>query len=525
MDVLYRNRFLAPVLFIFALVLRCYRLSEIPAGLFQDEAMAAYQAFSLLYYGVDSWGYAYPMYFIAWGSGMNAGYSYLLMLFFGLFGRGILTVRLPQCFLGLMSLVVFYLLLKKIYNRKVALWGLFLATICPWHVMLSRFALESNLAPAFLLFGFYFYCLSVEGKKSYLYLSVLCYGLALYTYATCWVFLFFVLPVLFIYRFWHKREWRMRKYIFGTFCLFILLAFPVGLFLLVNCGIISEIKTAWFSVPKMVYWRGNEIGNENMILKAGMLWNVLVKQDDFLIWNRIPPFGLFYAGAPLLVLLGLYLSVKQVIKDFGEGQFSYSFCIVWQVVVGLIVASFMYVCINRINFLWFPLLICLTIGVEMLARKKVFFVCLVLFYIISAMFFIVYYFTKYNNVSSKFFSDGLLQVLEKTEELRECLGTEVVFVGHPDNYPKVLFYTETNVYYFLSTVKWQNYPTAYIYPHSFGHYYFVDGLPDVLDVSKIYIAPRKDKYFFYQFEITELGNYVLAVPKGYMDEGVTDFEI
>ena len=46
---------------------RIFKLSVYPGGVHVDEAFAGYEAYSLLNYGVDSWGYRYPIYFISWG--------------------------------------------------------------------------------------------------------------------------------------------------------------------------------------------------------------------------------------------------------------------------------------------------------------------------------------------------------------------------------------------------------------------------------------------------------------------------
>ena len=51
----------------------------------------------------------------------------------------------------------------------------------------SRWGLESNLAPGFLLFGLYFFLRGMEDSR-WLLPSALMYGLALYCYATLWPF-------------------------------------------------------------------------------------------------------------------------------------------------------------------------------------------------------------------------------------------------------------------------------------------------------------------------------------------------
>lgn len=97
------------LLFILILILgigaRLWMFGDVPGGINQDEAFAAREAWSLLHYGKDSFGYSYPMYLTAWGSGMNALNTYLMMPFIALFGMHTWVFRLPQMLIGILSLV------------------------------------------------------------------------------------------------------------------------------------------------------------------------------------------------------------------------------------------------------------------------------------------------------------------------------------------------------------------------------------------------------------------------------------
>ena len=70
---LYNYRYQIAVIFIIAVgvFVRVFRFGQVPAGFNQDEAFAAYEAYSLLNFGKDSAGYSFPTYFVSWGSGMN----------------------------------------------------------------------------------------------------------------------------------------------------------------------------------------------------------------------------------------------------------------------------------------------------------------------------------------------------------------------------------------------------------------------------------------------------------------------
>ena len=152
-----------------------------------DEAYGAFNAYSLFHSGIDSTGHSYPVYFESWGGGQNALNSYLMLPFMVFTGGKItpLVVRLPQAIVAILSLVAVSFLMKEMVNEAAGLWAMLLLSVCPWHIMMSRWGLESNLAPGFLLFGLTFFVYGLK-KPRLLILSALSYGLSLYCYATIW---------------------------------------------------------------------------------------------------------------------------------------------------------------------------------------------------------------------------------------------------------------------------------------------------------------------------------------------------
>ena len=110
------------LLFILILILgigaRLWMFGDVPGGINQDEAFAAREAWSLLHYGKDSFGYSYPMYLTAWGSGMNALNTYLMMPFIALFGMHTWVFRLPQMLIGILSLFAIEEIVSKVADWK-----------------------------------------------------------------------------------------------------------------------------------------------------------------------------------------------------------------------------------------------------------------------------------------------------------------------------------------------------------------------------------------------------------------------
>lgn len=177
---------------------RLIALGEYPAGFNQDEASAAYDAYSILKTGYDRNGQFLPVHLIAWGSGQNALYSYLSMPFLAVFGLDVWAFRLPMALVGCLSLFAFWRLLLVMTERKTALAGLALLAVCPWHIMKSRWALESNLFPDLILFASLFLVIGLQRDRLPPFLAGCgMLGLSSYAYGTSYLFLpVFVLPLL-----------------------------------------------------------------------------------------------------------------------------------------------------------------------------------------------------------------------------------------------------------------------------------------------------------------------------------------
>ena len=160
------------ILFIIGFSVRLISIGEFPNGLNVDEVSSGYEAYSIGNYGIDRNGNFLPIFLKSWGSGQNALYTYILIPFIKIFGLNIITTRLPMALIGCVSLFIMYKILQKTGSNKLALIGLIFFTICPWHIMKSRWGLESNILPDIILLAVYLIILFLENKKiKYLYLS------------------------------------------------------------------------------------------------------------------------------------------------------------------------------------------------------------------------------------------------------------------------------------------------------------------------------------------------------------------
>ena len=500
-------------IFLIGILVRVWEFGNMPYGFNQDEAFAGYEAFSLLKYGVDSHGYPNPCYFVSWGSGMNVLESYLAIPFMALFGCSVTTLRLPQLLLACISIPFFYLLLNRIFDRTTALWGTALLVVCPWHIMLSRWGLESNLAPSLLLIGLYFFVLGINNNKFFV-LSALFYGISLYSYAITWIIVPLTIFMCGCYLLIINREIQIRYIIIA--CLVLLLfATPLILFLLVNQNIIQEIVTPFLSVPKMIEMRADEISLKNLISPTAYynFCNIFIDQTDNLIWNSTDQFGMFYKISLPFVFLGIAVLISKAIKSIKDKCFCYEMFILLAALssfLGCITIS--YLNINKANSFHFFALVFLCVGVNQAVKlfknpnmvKK----AIVCSYTVMFVFFCSFYFGNYQDTISSDFRYGVGDAVEYVKEQQ----FERVYVDSSVYHSQVLFFDQTPNDIYRKTVKYSNYPSAYLEAKEFSNYTFTSDY-SVLDKKGAYIimSDMVDTFVSNGYHITYFDNYAVAV--------------
>lgn len=464
-------------------LIRLVYLGGVPGGMNQDEAYAGYEAYSMLHSGTDSWGYAFPVYFTSWGSGMNVLESYLMMPFVAVFGLCPLAVRLPQAIVACFSLVVFYRLFRRLFDDKVALAGLFLLTICPWHIMMARWGLESNLAPGFLLFGLYFFVLGQEDSRKYM-LSALFYGLSLYAYATIWTLVPMMLVLQLAYLLYVKKI-KFDRYLVLSVLILAVLALPLILFLLINMGYMEEVKTSFFSIPKLLSMRNGEVSLKDMPENFGKLWDMLMSQNDGLYWNTTPKFGLYYKGVLAFAVLGGIYCLKRTVQSLRKRVYDGAAFLLISFVCTLLLGCMISVNANRINSIHIGIVGFCGIGLYLFIKylgKEFAHIGELLAAVFCAAFFLFtkFYFTEYEENISVTFNQGLG---EAVEYVKEAFPEEEVHVSASFSHSLILFYDKTPVQEYMDTVQYSNYPSPYLAAKSFGRYRFDGGTGYAAGVS------------------------------------------
>lgn len=474
------------VIFAAALFSRLWQFGIVPGDINQDEAFAGYEAWSILRFGADSSLHPYPVYLTAWGSGMNVLESLLMMPFIALFGLKTWVIRLPQLIVGLLSVAAAYGIGKRSDGEHFGLLFAFLLAVCPWHILLCRWGLESNLAPGFILFGLYFFLRGTEDSR-FLCLSALLYGLSLYSYATIWP----VLPVMILLQLVYAasmKKLRADRYLVLSALILALLALPLLLFLLINSGYMDEIVLPWLSIPKLLVSRSGEVSLRNIGANLANAFSILLRRSDGLIWNSPQRFGVFYVLSLPLMLLGLGAAGAEFCRFLKKRELCLSGFFLIQLLGGLLLCAMVNVNLNRMNILLMPLVYFEAAGLEMLftagLRRIGALVCAA--YLVLFGCFEAYYFSDYAQRVRVDFSYGFEEALEAA--LKEN-SRDTVYISADVHYPKVLFYTETPPGEFNATVEYNYYPAAYLSARSFSRFRFDPDL-SAPDADAIYILRR-----------------------------------
>ena len=297
------------VFFILVFITRIYKFGEIPSFIQVDEAGAAYDAYCLAEYGVDRYLNSYPLYLINFGGGQSVLYAYATIPFIKLLGTNIIAYRLPELIFFLMGIVVCYILVNKVKDKKTALLYTFLVIISPWNIEASRQGLDCNLlAPMFMLD----LLLLINAKKNYQYIIAgISIGITLYTYCLSWLLIPAFLAVYIIYMLIIKKI---------NFKQIILMGIPIAIFatpliylLLLNKGYASRTNFGIFTIPKLFSFRQGEIS----------IYNIIHYGKYSLKTIFCNPYGMYIVQIPLF-LIGFLVGIGEFIKSIKTKEFNFT---------------------------------------------------------------------------------------------------------------------------------------------------------------------------------------------------------
>ncbi|MCK4752871.1 MAG: glycosyltransferase family 39 protein [Planctomycetes bacterium] len=129
-----------------AAFLRLVNFGLSPPGLNQDEAGNAWNAYCLLKTGKDQVGQSWPVFYThGLGGNRTTLYIYLLLPFQAIGGLNIFTTRLPSIVGGVFTVLLIFLVGKRLFGTSVGLFAAGLLALNPWHIQQSRWGHEGAL--------------------------------------------------------------------------------------------------------------------------------------------------------------------------------------------------------------------------------------------------------------------------------------------------------------------------------------------------------------------------------------------
>lgn len=378
-----------------------------PYGVYSDEGICGYEAWCLANYGVDQNLLSWPVYFRSTGTGQSVLYAYLAVPFIKLFGLSSEVFRLPMSLIGSFVLVFFYWTLRKIKQNPLLIFSVItFLVICPWHIIKSRYAIDCNIFPDFLLIGICFVllgCYEPRGKQSKLFFiaGFAIMGISAYGYGVSW----FMLPFLFIYLAYYLLK---NKKVTPVFCAFLLalvtiIAFPLVLFALnLATGGESASHVGIFTIPVLDANRADHttlLGSDDIAgyIKAAV--RLITLGYDALSIEAIYPHGFLYniVSLPFFVV-GVYYAVKD------KNPLNRIF-LAW-LVSCVVIVFFVYASVWHWNAMWFPVIYFIGYGIYRACLKFRFLKLAVpVVYALAFVSFLWVFATKYNPFYSYTYKD------------------------------------------------------------------------------------------------------------------------
>lgn len=451
--------------FVLGAVVRIWQFGSIPPGLNQDEASTAYDAFSILNYGVDRSGFQLPLVLNSWGSGMYALASYFEIPFIAAFGLSISTARLAFLVAGLVAIPVFYYLLRESVDLRTARIGAVLLAISPWHIMISRWGLDSNMFPFVFLLGAACLVRSVKSER-WLIAAFGLIALSLYGYGTAYIAVPVFLGLCLAYGIRH-RLWRAVT-IALSIGVFAVVALPIALYVLINRFGWNSIETPLFSIPRLTgVPRFQSMSNLDVLGNLGVAAKLFLTQDDGLIWNAVPHFGIMYLFSSALAVPGLVILCHRV---FAKKDFDPAFVLVAWSFASIVLCAFLPVNINRINIAMFPFIACTAVTVSYLWKHRWAAVVLAAAFMLSFFAFVHAYFGSYRAQAAGVFYSSFSEAVKYGAAQTQGDICVTGSVNMP--YIFVLFNTEEDPRTFAETVRYDNPGAEFQQVGSFGRYTF-----------------------------------------------------
>ncbi len=491
--------------------IRLFLLGVNPPGLNQDEAVAGYDAYSILKTGMDHNGNYFPVHLVSFGSGQSSFYSYLSIPFIAVFGLNPFATRLASALMGIMTIFLMFLVVRKTYNNNLALIAAFFVAISPWNIMMSRWGLECNAFPPVFMLAFTILLYGFE-RKVLIPVAYAFFCLCLYTYGTSYLLIPLWLIILTLYLYFIKKiDW---KILMISGIVTIISALPMFLYVIINTFHLNTIKYLWMTIPRLP--GPTRFSTESSVL-SGRFWSdavdfvartfdiLFIKGHDPLIHNSLPDYKILYSLSIPFVAVGLFAYFKKIkIRSMN---------IFWGVwfFIPLILSFNMEPNINRYNIIILPIIFMTAAGLDAIEPawiKKI----LIGAYCCFFLSFCQFYFQTYPGWIGGSFYESFGDAVRKTQQIaapKETITVNIEGVGII--YALVLYYNKIDPILFITNHQYYNPGDTFQSVKSFDRYVLGDFGTNFPGRVAVINAERSNTYDPRLFQLIPYKYYTVAI--------------
>ncbi len=289
-----------------AIFARFYALGSYPHGLQSDEANNGLDALKWLA-GAPYMPYAET------NEGQATLFTYMIALFIQLFGQSVTTMRMVSATVGVLTVLVFYLLARELYDQRIALLATALLAADRWHVTFSRIVYELILVPLVLSLQVLFLIKAFKsGRRRWWALSGMVLALGMNTYTAYRVIPFFMLAYFAYWLLTHRDRARRDLEGMGLFFAGALLSVaPLGVYVIHHWSIfVQRMRT--ISIFRDVEAVGSYAPIWSNLRKVLLMFNF---QGDMAALNNLPGAPMLHAAVAIMMVLGLFWALRWFWKE------------------------------------------------------------------------------------------------------------------------------------------------------------------------------------------------------------------
>lgn len=522
-----------------AIFLRFFRLGENPVSPYWDEAAIAVDAYSLAETGRDmnNMSFWQPV-FGSYGDFKAPVLIWLATASVKVFGYSLWAIRLPVAIASVLSLLVFYLLVRQLLTfdpklqaryKSLPLLAFLLMAVSPWPLHFARIAFESSLSVLFFLLTIYLFLLGLKKNRLFYLLAALTAALGVYSYYSLRVILP-LLAVALLLIFWRRLRQQLLM-LAAAAVLFILLILPIFLSpyyarsqdyrlnnhnLITHTDIINESSQYLERYDSNLYSR--LLYHRYLLILRDFSKNLSSHYNlDFLFFsgdsNLRQHSG--YLGEFFLILLPFYLlGCYHLLKNLNS---HFSLLTIALLLLAPIPAAMVYEVphASRAIYVFIPLMMILALGLDeamllsrrLLKKSYIFTTIVALAFAINASFYYLDYFIDYPKRSSEAWLYQYNQVAQFIKDhYREY--AEISIDGH-------YWFPEIFIYYQMPELAIEEQPLKNAFlnspVNSFG---FGPGYPYQLLTEKAALAAANDKTA-QALPKARILHYSMPLPDGY----------